>query len=208
MPSKVVTIQQGIGAPQVVDAHVGGHTTCGAELQPDLFHSWGAANYATYTQLNIQNQWDMANWSCFSKAYFSFPLTTLPANKVIISATLVLHQLGGASPAAAPSLIQAFTVGETWDETHLTWNNAPLALENVAAAWVPAIASNPNGPGVARQWDVSGAVAQAYERGQPLPLALYSADDSYESGKYFWSSDAAATSRPALQILWGEPAVP
>jgi len=207
-PGKVVTLQQGIDADQVVDAHVGGHTTCGAELQPDLFHGWGDANYATYTQLNIQNQWDMANWACFSKAYFSFPLTTLPANTVIISATLVLHQSGGASPAATPSLIQALTVGEAWDETRLTWNNAPLALENVAAAWVPAIASDPNGPGVARRWDVSRAVAQAYARGQPLRLALYSADDSSESGKYFWSSEAEAANRPALQILWGEPSAP
>jgi len=53
-------------------------------------------------------------------------------------------------------------------------------------------------------WDVSRAVAEAYAEGDPLRLALYSADGEYHSGKYFWSSDAGELARPALQVLWGD----
>jgi hypothetical protein len=37
---------------------------------------------------------------------------------------------------------------------------------------------------------------------------LYSADDDYNSGKYFVSSDTGdwnATGRPTLQVVWGNP---
>ncbi len=49
----------------------------------------------------------------------------------------VLHQFGGSDPTQAyPSLIQVFTIGQNWDESTITWNNAPLAFENVSQAWV------------------------------------------------------------------------
>lgn len=87
--------------------------------------------------------------------------------------------------------------------TILTWNNAPLATENLGGTWVDPV--DFFNPGVPYQWDVSKAVATAYAQQAPLRLAFYSADGAYHSGKYFWSSDADESVRPLLQVRWGEP---
>ncbi len=206
VPGEVVIVRQGVDGAVVVDAHVGGHTTCGEGLWPDIFSNWGEANYAGYAQINIQNQWDVADWPCFSKYYVSFPLDALPSGKTVISATLTVYLFGNAGyePGdSQPSLIQAFTVAEDWNEATLTWNNAPLAVENGTATWVYPV--DFFDPGVPYQWDVSRAVAEAYAAGDPLRLALYSADSEYHSGKYFWSADADRSVRPILRVLWGDP---
>jgi hypothetical protein len=207
-PGDTVTVRHGLNGFTVVDAHVGGHGDCGGGLWPDIFNNWGQANYAGYDQINIQNQWDVADWPCFSRYYVTFPLDGLPAGKVILSATLTMHLFGNAGyePGdARPSLIQALSVAEDWDETTLTWNNAPLAAQNVASAWVYPVDFYAEWPGVPYQWNVSRAVAEAYATGEPLRLALYSADSEYHSGKYFWSSDAGAQARPSLEVVWGNP---
>ena len=95
-----------------------------------------------------------------------------------------------------------------WDDASLTWNNAPLASENITGSWVDPLSKFPDWPGVPRSWNVSRAAAQAYATGQPLRLALYSADDPYHSGRYFASSDMEdwnAAGRPTLTVTWGEP---
>lgn len=208
-PGGVTTIRHGLNGAIVPDAHVGGHTDCGAAAAPDYFSSWGGLNYAGYEQFNIQNQADVADWPCFSKYYVTFPLSNVPAGKSILSATLTLHQFGNADPSQAqPSLVQVSTVGSDWNEAGLTWNNAPPATENVAQSWVDPVSGTIIWPGWARQWDVSSAVAGAYATGTPLRLALYAADGDYHSGKYFTSSDVPdwdAAGRPTLWVLWGEP---
>jgi hypothetical protein len=206
VPGQLVTVRQGLNGASVVDAHVGGHTTCGSGL--DHWNEWGAANYAGYAQINIQNQWDISDYPCFSKYYVTFPLNGLPSGKAVISATLTMHLFGNAGYVpgdAQPSLIQALSVKEDWDESTLSWNNAPLAQENVAATWVDPVDFYAEWPGVPYTWDVSRAVAEAYAAGEPLRLALYSADGEMHSGKYFYSSDADEAGRPALQVLLGDP---
>lgn len=212
MPVEGVTqVRQGLNGATVKDGHVGGSTTCGQPYNPDFFNGWGSANYAAADQINIQNQYDVADWPCFSKYYATFPLESVPGNKAIISATLTLYQFGnggqGWDPGPQPSLLQVLTVADAWDESTLTWNNAPEAMQNIAAAWAYPLSSVPDAPGVPVKWDVSQAVANAYWQGEPLRLALYSADDDYHSGKYFWSSNAAdwnAAGRPTLEITWGD----
>jgi len=107
---------------------------------------------------------------------------------------------------AKPSWIQVLTAAGDWSEDTITWNNAPIAYENVGGSWV-----NPTTltgwPGTPRTWDVSYAVARAYARGEPLRLILYSADSDYHSGKYFVSSDTGdwnIAGRPRLDVRWGE----
>lgn len=208
VPGATVTIRHGLDGATVVDGAVGGGSTCGSGL--DYWTEWGEANYAGRGDFNIQNQADVADWPCFSKYYVTFPLDVLPTGKVIMSATLRLHLFGNAGggwdPGPQPSLIQVLTVGEDWDESMLTWNNAPLALENVSAAWVDPVDSFPGWPGVPWEWDVSQAVAEAYVAGTPLRLALYEADSAYHSGKYFVSSDTGdwnEEGRPTLIVAWG-----
>jgi hypothetical protein len=207
-PRGVTTIRHGLNGAVVEDAHVGGHANCGEPVNPQFFSAWGDLNYAGYEQINIQNQWDVADWPCFSKFYVTFPLASLPPGSTILRANLTLHQFGNANPAGAqPSLIQVLAVGGDWDEATISWNNAPLAVENVDTTLVQPI---PGGfaewPGVPYQWDVSRAVVQAGASGQPLRLVLYSADGAYHSGKYFSSSDVPdwnQVARPTLTITWG-----
>jgi len=83
--------------------------------------------------------------------------------------------------------------------------HALLALENVSGARVQPISNMLSEPAMPRAWDVSYAVAQAYARGEPLRLILYSADSDYHSSKYFVSSDTGdwnVESRPRLDVWW------
>jgi hypothetical protein len=73
----------------------------------------------------------------FSKIYLTFPIDSLPPDKVVISATLTLHQSGQATdfpdepPEIVNSLIQVLQVDNDWNEVTLTWNNGSMVLENV-----------------------------------------------------------------------------
>ena len=211
-----VTIRHRLNGATVDDGGVGGYTICGGGM--DYWTDWGERvyyaflennTYVEYGDFNIQNQSDIADWPCFSKYYVTFPLGAVPSGKTIVSAKLAMYQFGNSDPVhATASLIQVLTVGDAWSETALNWNNAPLALENVSRAWVDPLPGFAGFPGVRREWDVSRAVAQAYTSGSPLRLVLYSADDDYNSGMYFVSSDTGdwnATGRPTLQVVWGNP---
>lgn len=207
-PGGTVVIREGLAGATVPDAAVGG--TIPSLCPGDSYHIWnvwGDANFGNESTFNVQNQSDVADWPCFAKYYVTFPLDAVPPGKVVISATLTLHQIGGSAPEEAePSLIQVLTVDESWDEATIAWNNAPLALENVASAWVDPTVF-PGWPGIPRTWDVSGAVAQAHGAGTPLRLVLYEADDAYHSGKHFVASEIpnwSVESRPTLRVVWGD----
>ncbi len=80
----------------------------------------------------------ISEWPCFSNHYVTFPLDSVPTGKTILSATLTLYQNGnaGEDDDPQPSFIEVFTIHEDWDEITITWNNAPLAGDYVAATWV------------------------------------------------------------------------
>jgi len=190
----------------VEDAWVGGGGNCtgGHEGDPER------DNYGGDTSLYVENQSLIADFTCFSKSYLRFSLDAIPPNKTIISATLTLHHWGNANwREAQPSLIWLLTVDEGWEEYTLTWNNAPLARENLTATWVQVITpeNNPGWPGVAYCWDATQAVVEAYAAGKPLSIALYTADTNFHSSKYLTSSDTGdwnAAGRPTLTVVWGE----
>lgn len=48
-------------------------------------------------------------------------------------------------PAPQPSYIQVLTVDQDWNENTLTWNNAPLAAENITGTWVDPLPFFPAG---------------------------------------------------------------
>jgi hypothetical protein len=201
VPQGLTTIRQGLNGAEVVDGHVGGHTECGRDL--DHWSEWGEANYAGYTQINIQNQWDISDYPCFSKYFVTFPLEAVPSGKIILDASLSMTLFGNAGGGQwgvpEDSFIQVLTVAEDWDEQTLNWNNAPLAVENISGTWVKPVQTSDQRH---YEWNVSRAVAAAYRAGEPLRLALYSIDGERHSGKYFWSSEARG---PALQVTWGVP---
>lgn len=213
LPGGTLTVRQGLDGAVVMDADVGGSSVCGSEAGPDFFPTWGELNYAGKAFVNIQHVGQISEWPCYAKYYVTFPLDALPADKVLLSATLTLYHFGNAGvgwdSGPKPSYIEVLTVGDAWEESTLTWNNAPLALENVGGIWMDPLAEAAPWPGIPRQWDVSGAVADAYEAGEPLRLALYSPDWPFHSGKYFYSSDVGGDGegRPTLTIAWGHPVI-
>ena len=203
----VIKIQNGLNGALVQDAAVGGSFDCGADYGPDYWDGWGSANYAGDSQVNIQNQWDISDWPCFSKYYVTYHLDPIPAGKTIINATLTMYLTGNAGGGVygepPDSYIQVFTVGNDWVESAITWNNAPLAIENIAGTWV---FPKTTPQWATYTWNVTRAVAQAYLNGEPLRLALYSADGDYHTGKYFSSSDwSEVQGRPSLTVTWGTP---
>lgn len=210
---QTTVIRNGLNGALVQDADVGGWATCGGMSWPDFWTKWGEKNYAGQREVNVQNQQNLGDWPCFSKYFTTFPIDSIPPGKVIRSATLVMRQLGGSDPSQAfDSLIQVMRVAQGWDESTITWNNAPQVLENFSRTWVGVLhtgagfdycADTPS-----RTWDVSNAMQQAYQAGQPLRLALYSSDFAMHSGKYFYSSDSedcSRAARPTLIIEWGDP---
>ncbi len=205
LPQGIITIQGGFDGITVPDAHVGGNFTCGEGM--DHWSEWGEANYASSTQINIQNQWDVAEYPCFSKYFVTFPLDLIPSGKVIVAAKLHMNLFGNAGGGQwgepPDSYIQALTVGDAWDEATINWNNAPLALENISGTWVKPVQTSGQRH---YSWDVGKAVEEANQSGEPVRLALYSADGEMHTGKYFFSSDAddwGGTVRPSLQVVYG-----
>ena len=209
--SGTVTVREGLNGALVPDAAVGG--TVGNMCPGDpytMWNVWANANFGSGNRFNIQNLGDISDWPCFAKYYVTFPLDAIPAGEAVLSATLTLHKVGGADISLAqPSLIQVLTISDPWDEATVTWNNAPLAAENIAQTWVDPVTSEyPTLPGEPSVWDVSQAVADAYAAGTPVSLVLYEADWAYHSGKYFLASeeeDYYAEGRPTLEVTWGDP---
>lgn len=203
------TVREGLNGVIVPDAAVGGHSTCGGGL--DYWTEWGNQSYGNLAEINIQNIGDISDWPCNSKYYIEFPLDLVPPGKVILDASITLHQFGGAgagySPPPQRSLIQAWTVEEAWDESTLTWNNAPLAGHYVGATWVDPTDAYLGQPGKPWHWTVTPAVTEAYAAGKPLNLVFYEADWAYHAGKYFRASEEEAydaIGRPTLIITWAD----
>lgn len=158
---------------------------------------------------NVQNVEAISEWPCFSKAFVTFPLTSVPSDKTVISATLTLYHSGNPGPAPEPAFVQVHTVGDDWNENTVTWNNAPLARENLGGVSIPSVQTAPSYPGIPYTWDVSRAVAEAYSANQPVRLALYSSHGPFHGGRYFHSSDVEdynAQGRPTLVVAWGSTA--
>ncbi len=207
VPEGKIAVRRGLGQSVVEDSWVGGGGGCTGGHEGDPEHD----NYGTHPDLYVESQELIADFTCFSKSFLRFHLDPIPEGKAIVSATLSLHHWGNAYwPEAQPSLIWLFTVDRGWEENTLTWNNAPLARENLSATWVHVITpdNSPGWPGVRYDWDATQAVAEAYAAGQPVNIALYTADINFHSSKYFKSSETGdwnEVARPTLTVAWGEP---
>jgi hypothetical protein len=179
----------------VEDAFVGGGANCQGTFN---------TNFGNHPDLYIQNQEDIADHPCFNKTYLRFDLSDLPPDRTIMSATLTLTQFGNSQPSdAQTSLIWLHTLDDDWRENTITWNNAPLARENLTNTRVGVI--GPPWPLTPYQWDATQAVAEAYLDGESsVDLALYEADYYYHSGKYFVASESSlASARPKLTVVYG-----
>src|SRR5204862_2394988 len=201
------TVRNGLNNQVVSDGMVGGSLGC-YNHGLNRWAGLGGQSYPAASRFNIQNEWDISDWNCFSKFYISFPLTSLPTGQGVVSAKVTLYEFGnsGTKGKTVPSLIQVASVNEGWDPATLAWNNAPFVKENISTTVVNIMPGALIYPGQPYSWDVSKALADAYAAGQPLRLAFYSSDSAYNTGKYFFSStvgDWNAQGRPTLQATLG-----
>ncbi len=226
---QTLRIQNGVDGGVMTDAHVGGHTNCGDAEEnptfwtednpnpgnpfPDIYNGWPNRNRAGFQQINVQNQVDVVDWPCYSRYYMQIPLSQMPAGKQIVSAKLTFFQFGNGGlgyNAAYGSYLRAYSLAEGWSESTITWNNAPMALENMNGSWVESLdpATYPGyyaNPPLPRTLDVSKAVSDFYNSGQAVNLAIWSADAPPHSGKYFYSAEVEdARYRPVLEIVYGD----
>lgn len=199
--SNVAILKDGINGIHVLDGEVGGHTDCSftPNLWNDIWNNFGNQNYNGYEQINIQNQWDISDFGCFSKYYMTVPLNSLPVNKKIVSATLTMTAFGCAW-GSQPSYIQVGKINQIWDENTLSWNSAPLLTENTSGTWIACYDA-----WVPHTWDISKIVNDAYVSNKPLQFVLYTPAGEYHSGKYFWSNDASQSAKPFVTIYYGDP---
>ena len=213
---QTVTIRHGLNGAVVPDANIGGIITNQCPGDPTyIWNQWGNANNHTDTGANVQNQVNIADWPCFAKYYVTFPLNGLPAGRLVRAATLRLQHTGnsGSLNDAQNSYLHIHVVADDWNESTIGWNNAPLALENVAVTVVPPLPGcdygNGANPCAWREWDLRRAVAEAYSAGKTaLRLAVYSSDGAMHSGKFIGTSDQNdfyAAARPSLVVTLVDP---
>lgn len=219
---RTVEIRSGIGDVQVQNASIGASgVLCSGDDDynfgdgPDSFGGETRREY-----FHVQNQADYADWPCFARAYVRFPLA-LPADAVVVFARLVLHhkQPTSGGDEGERSLIHAFWTSSAlrnsnlpWTTENLTWNNAPLPLENLAGAWGDRTGVMETGWDDLPEWswDVTRAVALSRSESS-ISFALFSSDDEYHTGKEFVRSEdfpdwGDPTFRPTLEIVLADPA--
>lgn len=190
----------------VEDAWMGGGGWCNSGQEGNRQGS--DTNHGNDSELYVGNETAETNFPCFNKSFLRFSLDDIPAGKEILSATLTLHLWGNANhELAQPSWIHLYSIKDAWAENTITWNNAPLAYENIAVTQVdPYPLSSPDWPGAPYNWDATQAVAEAYGETAPVNLALYSSDSAEHSSKYLTASEAGdwdAEGRPTLTVVWG-----
>ncbi len=188
----------------VEDAWMGGGGWCNG----GQFGS-GDTNHGDDADLFVGSEIVPVHFPCYNKSFFRFSLASIPQGKVIISATMTLHHWGNAEPSLAqPSWVHLFTISDPWDEMTITWNNAPLAQENVSASWIYPLTNFQGWPGNPYYWDATQAVAEAYTEGHSASMAIYESDTEQHSSKYLTGSETGdwdAVGRPTLTVVWGSP---
>lgn len=203
------------GAQQAVialsaDSMVGGGTDCGTQDAPSYFPTWGNRNWGSALTANVQAQWDLADWPCFSKYYATWPVTSIPAGAQIVSATLEMRHFGNPGYQigdTGDTLMQLSEVTNSWGEQSITWDTAPVPVENIARTMVhplPTTCVTPGfycSPGILYSWDVTQIVRRAQASGRTwASIVMYTGAGQYHSGKYFSSREGAEP--PKVRVFY------
>jgi hypothetical protein len=216
-----------VTVPVVRDASLGGGTDCGNDddpnnrLSPTWFADWGGLsrgmwgsgtiNLGQITYANVQNQWDTTDWPCYARYLAAWQLPALPAGATVTGAWLDVYNFGHSWPRPGDpqmdtlyTTIQAHDVSPQWDETAVTWDNAPAPRENVSWTRWDLCAEGAN---CTRALDVTEIVRRAYAAGLPDAAALlYTAAGSYHSGPYIYTREGGTP--PVVRISYELPGGP
>lgn len=236
---------QTLTLPLSADAMLGGGTDCGLDDDPNVgrsqsfFDFWGDQNLGylgadlmglgSLPYVNVQAQWDTADWPCYAKYYAQWSLASLPPGAQVLSATVEMRQFGNPGYAdgynadgtlntvngTGLTTMQVYEVDKPWSENEIAWDNAPLPAENTSRTTVRPLPGTCGptpfwycNPGIPYSFDVTEIVKRAQADGRAWgSMALYTAAGQYHSGKYFSSREGAEP--PVVRIayiLGGTPA--
>jgi hypothetical protein len=202
-----------VTVPLSADSMVGGGTDCGVDDHPDYFPTWGGRNWGASPYVNVQAQWDVADWPCYSRYFARWSLDGLPAGAQVVSATVTMRHFGNggygagyAEDGTKDTVIQVYEVSGDWQDGDISWDGAPAPGENVSRTLVRPIDVTCGkaycNPGIAVDFDVTAIVHRAVAAGRPSAgMGLYTAAGQYHSGKYFWSREGG-NQAPAVRIAY------
>jgi hypothetical protein len=159
----------------------------------------------------VQSQWDIADWPCFAKYYAAWSQASLPAGAQVVSATVEMRQFGNPGydvGDTGDTVIQVYEIVQPWQETAITWDNAPPPAENTSRTLVKPLpgACSPTPhwycrPGIAYFFDITEIAKRAQANGRTwASMALYTAAGQYHSGKYFSSREGGEP--PIVRIAY------
>ena len=197
------------------DGTLGGSTDCGKYDYPDYFTGWGDRNYAGTPEdvfTNVQNQWDMADWPCYSQYIARWGISGIPADAEIINATLAMYKFGHSGyigESTGINVIQAFEVSPDWAADTVTWNNAPPPLESISRTPVGECSAALCEPGDWHGFDVTEIIKRARAaQATDAAVLLYTAAGQYHSGRYFYTRNGPEILRPVVRVAYLLPTTP
>jgi hypothetical protein len=204
-----------LSLPLSADATLGGSTDCGDWAWPAYFPTWGDANteatkYGAWW--SVQNQWDTADWPCYSRYIAKWELPTLPDGATLTGAWIDAYKFGHSGylgESTGTNVMQAWEVSPSWGEGSVTWNNAPIFTEAVSRTPVGECAADNCTVGDWHSFDVTEIVRRGYEAGQAEASAgFYTSAGQYHSGRYFYSSEGALPPTVRIAYVLGTLATP
>ncbi len=137
-------------------------------------------NYGTSPTLNVVS-WNTAFFDV-KKSYLQFDLGNIPDSATITSATLNLYSVPGSPPFAPyPKAVFAHHLGDSWDESTLTFYNRPFMMSETTSNWTLAVTDTWN------SWDIT-AWAQSDNRADDDLLTIGLAENGTygQTGVYFY----------------------
>ena len=198
--------------PLSADSMGGGGTDCGTPDHPAYFPTWGTRNWGASPYVNVQAQWDVADWPCYSRYYAQWSLAGLPPGAQVTGATVEMRQFGNpgygdgyADDGTKDTVIQVYEMTGDWQENVISWDNAPVLGENVSRTLVRPIDVTCDGraycaPGIPYSFDVTAKLGKIGKQTAPTDSGLPRALERKWEDQWRQCLDAGHTLRDLLLV--------
>ncbi|MCP4709289.1 MAG: DNRLRE domain-containing protein, partial [Planctomycetes bacterium] len=157
-------------------------------------------SYGGSTELNVGFQ-DLVDQDQRCRTFLKFDMNTIPANAIIISATLELEATAYNSTMSPTAVTTHYVFPLPWSEALLNWNSPP----NQPNGYIPTASDTQfiSATGI-YQWDVKTHVMSAYYSNIPYSVMLKVVDDEFIPGQsdfvQFRSENVSSPFTPKLMV--------
>jgi hypothetical protein len=130
------------------------------------------------------------------RSYLKFNLSSIPANKMVISARLRLDP--GYVSIPAPQVGAHYLTSDAWGEMTITWNNAPTGFNSTATDTVTVNITE-------SFWTVTEDVNDAYRGDGTYSVVMKLFDEASNTATSCSSNEAIISDwRPYLEVEYGD----